>query len=261
MARIRCCCSCGLVTLLVLVMGADPGPLPAPPASVPADAVQSLEAAMRLTAEAQQAYKGISDYTCLFVKREQLRGQLQSQNTVEMKVRTKPFSVYMHWTQPKALAEQEACFVTGKNNGKMRARSPGILGVVGFISVDPNDARCFENSRHPITDAGIGNLIERFTERWDVEKRLNKTWVRITEYDYNQRRCTRVETFHPDNSGKHYSFYRSVLYFDKQSHLPIRVENYDWPRPGGDKDGPLLESYSYAHLRLNVGVAAATFDH
>src|SRR5438445_10053975 len=67
MARVRCCCSCGFLSLLVLVMGADSGPPSTPSlASVPTDAIQSLEAAMRLTAEAQQAYKGVSDYTCLF---------------------------------------------------------------------------------------------------------------------------------------------------------------------------------------------------
>ena len=51
------------------------------------------------------------------------------------------------------------------------------------------------------------------------------------------------------------------MYFDKENHLPIRVENYDWPRNRGDANGPLTESYSYADLRLNVGVSDETFNH
>jgi hypothetical protein len=167
----------------------------------------------------------------------------------------------MRWQAPASLSNQEACYVTGKNNGMLRARSPGFLGTVGFVSLDPHDPRCLENSRHAITEAGIGNLIERFGKGWQGESRLNLTQVRIAEYDYNKRRCTRVETIHPDKHGNYFSFYRSLVYFDKTTHLPIRVENYDWPRAGGDPNGTLVESYSYVDLRLNVGLPANTFDH
>jgi hypothetical protein len=142
----------------------------------------------------------------------------------------------------------------------LRALSPGLLGAVGFVSIDPRDPRCFENSRHAITEAGIGHLIDVFGPRWDLENRLNRTQIQVAEYIYNQRRCIRVDTRHPDNSSRQYLFYRSVVYFDKENHLPIRVENYDLTS-ASDPNGSLAESYSYPQLRLNVGLPDSTFAH
>jgi hypothetical protein len=249
----------GLLSLLVVILGAAPQ---SPQFSQPTSgSAPSMEVPLRLIAEARQSYRAITDYTCLFIKREQIRGQLQAENLISMKVRTQPFSVYLYWHKPNELTGQEACYVAGRNNGNMRAHSTGILRTVGFVSVDPADPRCLENSRHAITEAGIGNLIERFGKRWEMENQLGKTVVRVAEYDYDKRRCMRVEMIHPDNSGKEFSFYRTVVYFDKQNHLPIRLENYDWPRTAGDPSGALAESYSYAGLRLNVGLPPGTFEH
>jgi hypothetical protein len=51
-----------------------------------------------------------------------------------------------------------------------------------------------------------------------------------------------------------------VVYFDKQTHLPLIMEAYDWPRRPGDTGDP-LEKYSYAGLRLNVGLGDEVFNH
>jgi hypothetical protein len=241
--------------LVALLLGAGQPP------SQPEATTNPMDTPLRLIEEARQAYQGVTDYSCLFVKRERIRGQLQPDNWISMKVRARPFSVYMQWTKPAELRGQEACYVEGRNGDKMRAHSKGLFGVVGFVSLDPRDPRCLENSLHPITEAGIGNLIERFAKGWKGESEWNKTVVRLTEYTYDKKRCTRVEIIHPDNSGKQFLYYRNLVYFDQQTHLPIRVENYDWPKPGGDPNGALVGSYSYAGLRLNVGLSEATFDH
>jgi len=261
-----CCIVVGLVGASVAAGQGPPySPLSTSPQSQPParpfpgqPAPSSMDVPLRLIAEARESYRGVTDYTALFVKRERLRGQLQPENLIALKVRTQPFSVYMRWLRPQNLIGQEACYVAGRNNGQMRVHSTGFLGAVGFVSLDPHDPRVMENSRHDITEAGIGNLIERFGNRWEAESRLNKTVVRIAEYDYDKRRCTRVETLHPDNSGRHFTFYRSIIYFDKQTHLPVRVENYDWPQ--ADANGVLSESYSYADLKLNVGLTDASFN-
>jgi hypothetical protein len=70
-----------------------------------------------------------------------------------------------------------------------------------------------------------------------------------------------VETIHPTNGGGQFYAYRSVVYFDKETHLPIRVETYDWPRAGGPAYGELVESYSYLQLRFNVGLGDAAFNY
>ena len=219
-----------------------------------------MDEPLRLITEAKSACEKVADYTCTLVKKERINGELTPENVAAMGVRNEPFSVDLCWLQPKAVAGQEACYVAGKNDGKMRVRSAGLLGVVGFVSMDPADPRCQKTSRHPITEAGIGNLIQRVLGRWEVERKLNITRVRIGEYEYNKRRCVRVETIHPTNPDNQFLCYRTVVYFDKENHLPIRIEGYDWPH-GDDDPGALVESVSYANLRLNVGLADETFNH
>ncbi len=259
-----------LLGLLVPALGISQSPSTPPPSfanpqfsrgGVPAGQAQAspLDVPLTLIAEARQSYQNTSDYTCLFVKRERLRGQLQQENLIALKVKTQPFSIDLRWLRPQELAGQEACYVAGRNNGMMRVHTRGLLGAAGFVSLDPRDPRALENSRHSINEAGIGNLIERFGQRWEQEKRLGRTMVRVAEYDYDKRRCVRVETTHTDNPGRQFTFYQSVVYFDKQTHLPIRVENYDWPVTGSQAN--LAESYSYADLKLNVGLTDATFNH
>lgn len=233
-----------------------------PQARAPAVATAAaMEEPLRLLAEARKAYQDVRDYTCVLIKKERMRGQMQPESVISMKVRSQPFSVYLRWQQPKTMAGQEACYLAGKNDGKMRVHAVGLLGVAGWVSLDPTDERAKKSSNHAITDAGIGNLISRFSKYWETEKELNLTRVRIGVYDYNKRRCTRVETIHPDRHGGQFISYRSVLYFDKETHLPIRVEVYDWPRAGGPADGELIEVYSYVNMKVNVGLGDEAFNY
>ncbi len=226
-----------------------------PPAASP------LDEPLRILADARQSYQNVRDYTCTMIKKERLNGQLQPDNVVRMKVRNQPFSVYLGWVAPKESAGQEACYVVGKYNGQMRVHSQGILGVVGFVTMATNDPRVLANTKHSITEAGIGNLITRFERTWQQERALGLTQTRVAEYEYNKRRCMRVETFHPDNRGGQFTSYRTVLYFDKENRLPIRIEVYDWPRQGGAADGELIEVYSYIDLRVNVGLGDEAFNY
>ena len=231
------------------------------PAAFQASGESPLDVPLRIIARAQASYQEVNDYACLFVKRERVHNQLQPENLVAMRVRTRPFSVDLQWLKPNDMTGQEACYVAGRNGGQMRVRSSGLLGTVGFVSLDTNDPRVLENSRHSITEAGIGNVISRFSEGWNMERSVNKTRVQVAEYDYNKRHCYRVETVHPDNSDRVFLFYRSVVYFDKENNLPIRVENYDWPTKQNDAAGNLVESYSYADLKINIRLKDDVFNH
>jgi hypothetical protein len=217
-----------------------------------------LDEPIRLLDKAAQAYQGIRDYTCLFIKKERIHGELQPDHLIGMAVRVEPFSVAMRWHGPRQFSGQEAIYVTGSNQGKMRVRSPGLLGAIGFVSLDPRDSRVAQTSRHPITEVGIGNLIAQHQRCWDLERRQGRTHASIADYEYNRRPCTRVETVRSEKAPGQYA-YRCLVYFDKENHLPIRFEAYDWPRPGGPPSGDLIELFSYIDLKLNVGVRDEVF--
>jgi hypothetical protein len=257
-----------VLTVVVVVRQLAPAanPLAAPPPGedpldVPprADGSLAMDAPLRLLADARQAFQGVQDYSCLLIKRERVRGQMQADQVISMKVRNQPFSVALRWLQPRAMAGQESCYVAGRNNNLMRVHPVGLAGLAGWVSLDPHDPRVLENSRHNITEAGLGNLLERLGQRWEQERHLNHTQVRIAEFEYNKRPCTRVEAVHPP--GGPFSFYRTLIYFDKETHLPTRVENYDWPQRHGTTDGELVEVYSYVDLRPNVGLRDEDFNY
>ena len=179
---------------------------------------------------------------------------------MQMKVRQQPFSVNLRWLNPKDLAGQEVVYVAGKNNGALRVHATGIRGAVGFVTLQPNDPRVTAQSRHLITDAGVGNLIESLQRNWTKERGLGRSQVRAAEYEYARRKCIRVEVVHTnDEVARQFYCYRSVIYFDKETRLPVRAEAYDWPRRGGPADGDVLECYSYIDFHFNVGLNDETF--
>jgi hypothetical protein len=254
----------------VTVASAAYPPMPAPPpdAEGPRLVSQSspeaapgspMDEPLRLIALAGQGYQNVRDYHCLFIKQEQIGGRLQPENSMAMYVRCQPFSVYFVWQSPASVAGQEVCYVAGRNGGNMRVRPRGLLGAVGFVNLDPNDPRARQTSRHPITEAGIGALINQLAAGWPRERQWGVTQVRVAEYKFDNRLCTRVETTHPASRDGRFMHYRDVVYFDKETHLPIRFEAYDWLQRAGD-GGAVLEMYSYVSLRLNVGLRDEVFN-
>ena len=222
---------------------------------------QPLDQPLAMMYEARRKFADVRDYTCTLQSRENVRGKLLDENVMTLKVRNQPFSIYMRWIAPKAAQGQEVCFVLGKNDNMMRVHS-NTLGkgkALGFVSISPTDKRVADHSRHTIYEAGLGNLIEQTIKLFELAKKMNKTQVKIGEYVYNNRRCTRIETMSPERLEGFYC-YRSVLYIDNDTKLPVRAENYDWPRQGGPPEGELLEMFSYIDLRFNVGLTDQEFS-
>ncbi len=209
--------------------------------------------------EAQRNYQTVvKDYTCTFVSRENLKGRMNEDQFIQLKYRQQPFSVSMKWLGPARLAGQEVAFAQGKNNNKLKVQSKGILGVAGFVAVDTDDARVREHSRHTIYETGLSNLIDSTIKSWDLDKTTGKATTKISEFDFDNRRCYRVETTRGERTPQTYC-YRSVIFLEKNSKYPLRNENYGWPTKA-NPDGELMEAFSYTNLQFNVGLADREFE-
>ena len=244
-----------VILFLTLLLARDSAAQQGPPPRTPSP----MDEPLRLLTEARKSFESVRDYSCLLVKRERVDDQVGPDNVIQMKVRKEPFSIALNWVGPKNMVGQEAYYVAGQNDNKLRVKGAGGLGLFGYVTIDPNDKRVRSASKHSITEAGIGNMLARFEKGWENERKLGLTRVTIAEYEYNKRRCWRVETIHPPNSQDKFLHYRSVLYFDKEHKLPIRLECYDWPTDPGDTKGLLAEIVSFAHLKLNVGLTDEHF--
>ena len=243
--------SIGLATLVLLV-GINPASAQAPP-------INPLDQAIGYVQEAKRNYQGaVKDYTCIFVAKENIKGRVNEDHYMQFKFREAPFSVAMKWLGPTTVAGQEVCFIKGKNNDQLRVHSKGILGVAGFVSVAPNDPRVKEQSRHSIHEAGLGHLIDSTLVSMGNDKKHGKTLVKIAEFDFDNRRCYRIESTRTARLPDFYS-YRSVIFLEKVSKYPIRNENYAWPVQGGNPNGELMETFSFTQLRFNVGLTEQDF--
>jgi hypothetical protein len=243
-------------------LDATAAPMAAPAPMSPATTVEATAQADLfgdLLAKARQAYAGAADYTCTFVKQELVNGQLGPAQTCQMKARTQPFAVHMKFTSPESVSGQEACY-TASMGGKFRARAPGWKGKIGFVTIDLTDPRAMKDNRHTTAEAGLGNLIETLGRSHEIEAKQGPMKLIVAEYKVVDRVCTRVEITHTMPDTLAYC-HRAVVYFDKETNLPIRFEAYDRPADGGPAGGALIECYNYLDLRLNVGLTDAAFKY
>ncbi|HEV3236566.1 MAG TPA: DUF1571 domain-containing protein [Gemmataceae bacterium] len=255
---------CGLASLLALAVitgahsPADQPRTPATPAQAGRQQAETWDEPLRLLDEARRAYKDVKDYSCTLIKREQVKGKVQPENVINMKIRKEPFSVMLSWQAPRDLAGQEAAYVAGQNKNMMRVNPKGVAGIFGWQNIAIDDPRVMEHSRHLITEAGIGNLIERFAKAYIADSKTKTVKVSLADYEYDKKQCIGIETIHSEARPGHGDYYRCLLYIDKKSHLPIRCECYDRPRAKGS-DGDLIEMYSFANLKINPGYGDDTF--
>lgn len=214
--------------------------------------------ANRRISECRERFEQIQDYVCIFFKRERINGVLTSQHVMRMKVRSQPMSVYMKFIQPKP--GREGIYVAGRHRGRVLVHDVGLGKILaGTLAVDPRSSFAMADCRHPITEAGIGNLIRSVEEAWTRELTPRNSVVTIhTRARVGDRPCTMIESVHPDQEPA-FLYHMVKLYIDDELGLPIRFEAYDWPKRS-DAAPELLEEYTFGNLRLNVGLQDLDFD-
>jgi hypothetical protein len=246
-----------------LVATSVPGRAQTPPvratATVQADAPAEhpLRPAIRMAQACLDQLQGVRDYECVLTKRERISGQLTTQ-VMFVRLREEPFSIYCKFGEP--FAGREVLYVAGQNNGMMLAHEgSGIKSLVGTVSLPLDGPDAKAENRHPLTEAGLQNLVRLLIQQWERESKYGE----ITVQYYPDARlgdfpCRVVEAVHPRPRNE-FPYHITRLYVDGASGLPVRVENYGWPtQPGGQP--VLIEEYTYTRLQTNVGLTDRHFD-
>ena len=214
--------------------------------------------ALREIDECQARHEMVRDYVCTFSKRERINGRLTTPHVMAMKVRNHPRSVYLKFRRPAA--GREAIYIEGRNDGKVLAHEVGLKRLLaGTLSMEPNCDMAMEECRHPITQAGIGPLLDTIEARWSSELDPSESLVNFRDGQLvDSRPCMLIETTHPRHEP-HFLFYQVRVYIDKEHGLPVRFEAYDWPTCPQAAPA-LVEEYTYTDLKLNVGLGDVDFD-
>lgn len=222
-----------------------------------APAEHPLAPALDLAKRSRAALKGVRDYTAQFSKRELLANRLKSQ-VMDVKIREQPFSVYFHFRGGPE-AGREVLFVDGANRGHLLVHEDGIKAIAGTLSFVPTSPEVMKENRYPITQVGISQMLETIISQWEQEVKFGEVEVRFfPDARLGESACQAFESSHPQ-PRREFKFHITRLYFDKQSNLPLRVEQFGWPRSAVETP-PVVEEYSYSNLKVNVGLTDQDFD-
>ena len=202
----------------------------------------------------------IKDYTATMMKQENINGDLQEAQIMDLKFRQVPFSVYLKFRWPKKISGQQAIYVQGQNDNKLVAHGVGGERILGTQKLDPKGFIAMRGNKYPITDIGILNLVDKLLEVGRRDAKYGECEVNYYDEDVavDDRPCTLIEVVHPF-PRKNFQFHIARIYVDKELNLPIRYESYDWPKKEGD-DPILIEAYTYRNIKINVGLTDADFD-
>ena len=211
------------------------------------------------------AYDGIDDlervqdYQARMVKRERINGKLGEHESMFIKIRHRPFSVYMYFLGPDNKKGQEVIYREDANDGKMMAHGVGIQKMFGTIPLDPTGQIAMKDNRYPITEIGLVTLVRRLIEVAEQDIKYGECEVKFYPgAKIDERVCTCIQVVHP-TPRRNFRFHVARIYVDDELNVPIRYESYDWPEKAGGAP-QLLEEYTYVDLKLNNGFTDADFD-
>jgi hypothetical protein len=215
-----------------------------------------LMPAIRHAKSSLEKAASMTGYECIFSKKEAVGNQMISQ-TMKMKVRHEPFSVYMFFLDPSK--GREVIYVDGKNDNKLQVHETGLASLVGTLSLAPNDSRVMAENRYPITRAGLVRMAESVIEQWEQESQYGECEVKyfqdakVAEYT-----CRVIESSHPE-PRKQFPYQMTRLWIDERSGLAVRVQQFGFPRQKGAKP-PVLEDYTFTEIRPEVRLTDRDFD-
>jgi hypothetical protein len=216
-----------------------------------------LKPAIRLAQASLDALQSVDDYEAVITRRELVNGEFKTE-TMQMKFRQEPFSVYLLFGGEKA--GREVIYVDGENNNELLAHEgSGFTSFFGTISLKPDNPQVLAESRHKITDIGLRNMISAISKRWEEESQFGECDVKYYQQaKVNEMECLAIECTHP-RPRRQFQFHISRLFLDKQTNFPIRVENWGFPAQPGAKPA-LVEEYTYSELKTNVGLTDLDFS-
>ena len=200
--------------------------------------------------ETEEALAKLDNYTAVFHRIERIDGKLIPEEITFLKFK-RPFKVYMRWINP--LQGQESLYVEGTNNNKVRAHGTGLTKLI-TVNLNPTGAMATENSRHPITEAGLEILVKKIGSNLQRGLRAGE----LTSKDRGEqtvygRKTRELEGILPKDPSKGYYCYRCIVNLDVETKMPIKTRIFDW-------EDQLVECYGYEHLNLNPGLSDKDFD-
>lgn len=224
--------------------------------STPNRSSHPLAPVLKIAYKSRAKLENVKAYSALFDKKEIVGRQMISE-TMQMKVREKPFSVYLKYNKPHA--GREIIYVDGRNNNMLLAHETGLAAIVGTVSLKPDSPRAMQENRYPITMIGISNMLETLIKQWELERKYGEVDVKYyTNVKLGSTSCDVIESSHPQKR-RQFRFQKTRLYLDQKTRFPVRVQQYAFPTSAGGQSA-LVEQYTYSQLNTSANLKDVDFD-
>jgi hypothetical protein len=224
---------------------------------------QNPAAALRaLHRRAADAYAGMDSYIARFRRREQIRGKDRPEELMLLKFRKEPWSVFFKFLGTEGHG-REVVYVRGRYGNQIHtllaAGDSPLMPAGKRMALAPDSILVRSACRHSITDAGIGDLVDRFGRLLDVVEKGDPCVGSLTyrgpvkrpEYAQSLESVEHVipPGYDPNlpRGGKRW------LMFDPQSGLPVLLITHD-------ETGHEVEYYCYDRIQYPVKLMDDDFD-
>jgi len=200
--------------------------------------------------EVTGAYERVLDYACLYEKEERAISNGEKQ-TIRLSFR-KPLDVRLEWLNDQGRVDQTAVYRQGFNEGKVLARRSGLLGsLAGKLRLDPNESLALSDSRHPITEVGLGKIIERALKD-AANPRISSSYAGEETLDGRSSYKLDFTSTANEAVGGLEAARKSLIWIDRELKLPARLELYD-------AANALLERHRFKQVSINQKLSDKTF--
>jgi hypothetical protein len=226
--------------------------------AAPADPLADVRRVYRLAAD---RYASLDSYVARMRRREAVGGKDGAEEVIDLKFRKQPWSVHLKWVGGEGVG-REVVYVQGRPDDKLHTKlaptDPGVF-LIKRISLSPDDPRVRSKSRHRITEAGIGVLLEQLGAALNAAEQNDR---RLGELSYvppqNQPGFASPlegvqQTLPPGNDPTLPKGGRRLCLFDPTTHLPAVISTRD------DTDHE-VEFYRYEQYQYPVNLTDADFD-
>ena len=201
-----------------------------------------LESGPIAWSEIASSYERVVDYVCLYDKEEQSISK-GAQQKIRFYFR-KPFDVRMEWLDARGGVDQTAVYRQGFNDGNVLAHESGLLGTLtGTLQLDPNESLALSDSGHPITDVGIGKIIDR-ARKDATNPRIASNFSGEESLDGRPAYKFEFTAIGDAGVGGLAAARIALIWIDRDLKLPVKLELYDAARA-------LLERHQFKQMRVN----------
>lgn len=228
----------------------------------------ALELHVSMLELGRQRMQKLPDYTATFTRQERLEGgDLLDMQTMEMKLRHAPLSIYLKWVEGGEEG-RELLFIDGQNDNRMLVKLGGGKKLLPAVKVDPEGSLAMSEARHPVTSVGLLQLCDKMLvyRRRDLQTRSGLRWQLLPDQRFDNQPC---HCFVVEYESREVEplYRKSIAWINTDLSVPVCLKTYGWPAEGVATDNPqdldnatLLEHYAYTNLQLETRLSDADFD-